>query len=250
MVKLKHKILIITAVWQRHDLTKVVLDYYGRMAASSDGRISLLAVGSEGEVSRKMCESRGWAYTEFKNRPLSHKWSALVKEARKMDFDFLVIAGSDDLLSRSLIEYYDRVYSADADYMLGLKDLYFYMMSSEESWHFHGYDVLKTIGAGRCLSRKVLDMCGWRPWYIYVINRGLDTHCSRYLARCGVGERAVLMGQAAGVGIDIKHYDIAITKEDRIIAKSTPSMNILEQWFPKEYEAVCEMMDKEALRCV
>ena len=148
---MRNKILIITAVWKRHDLTDIVLSYYGRISAASKGKISLLAVGSEGNLSKNICKRNGWAYIERPNYPVSHKWASLVEEAKNMNFDFLIIVGSDNLLSLSLIQYYDRIYCKDSDYMLGLKDLYFYMIVNHKSYHFKGYESMTSIGAGRCM---------------------------------------------------------------------------------------------------
>lgn len=248
-IKLFNRILIVTAVWQRHDLSDIVLSYYRDLASRAKGKISLLAVGSEGDKSKMLCENNRWKYIERHNIPVSRKWSSLMQEAKNMDFDFLIIVGSDDLLSLPIIKYYDKVYSGDKDYMLGLRDLYFYMLSSKQSYHFHGYPSLLTIGAGRCFSRKILEKINWKPWHEYSINRGLDSCCSVHLNRCGVQEKAVRMIDTKGVGIDIKHYRTAITEESRVIAKSTISENTLQKYFKKEYDLInnikCEKKKKE-----
>lgn len=241
-INLHKKILIVTAVWQRHELTEIVLSYYAKLAQRSKGKIQLLAAGSEGVKSRTLCERNGWNYIECPNDPVSFKWSTLTQEARNFDFDFLTISGSDDLLSLPLIRYYDSVYSSDAEYMLGLKDLYFYMMSSEKSYHFHGYETLKTIGAGRCFSRTILKKVNWKPWHDYAVNRGLDSRCSSHLIRCGITERPVRMKVTGGIGIDIKHHKVAITEESRIISVSTKCGNIFKSKFPEEYAAVKSLM--------
>ena len=236
-IKIKNRILIITAVWQRHELTEIVLFYYGKLAARSKGKISLLAVGSEGDRSKVMCENNGWKYIERSNDPVSYKWSALTEEAKNMDFDFIIIVGSDDLLSLSLIKYYDKVYSRDTPYMLGLTDLYFYMIRTKKSYHFHGYPSLKTIGAGRCISRSILERVNWRPWHTYTIQRGLDSRCSSHLNRMGVKEVGVRMADTRGVAIDIKHT-FSITDPNKVIDLSSESDNVLKNKFPEEYEKI------------
>lgn len=243
-IRLRNKILIVTAVWQRHDLTKIVLSYYGKLAEKCNGKLLLLAAGSEGEASRDLCNSNGWDYIESTNDPVSMKWASVVKAARKFDFDFLIIVGSDDLLSLSLIRYYDKTYSGNADYMLGLGDLYFYMMTSKKSYHFHGYASLQTIGAGRCISRNILNAISFRPWGESQLNRGLDSCCSSHLKLYDIKEKAVKMQQTKGVGIDVKHYEIAITDSSRVIARSSGSDNILKKNFPSEYKEIMKIKFK------
>lgn len=240
-IRLKNKILIVTTVWQRPELTDIVLYYFGKMAARSKGQIQLLAAGSEGAESMKMCHRNGWSYIERPNLPVSCKWAAVVKEASYLDFDFLVIVGSDDLLSLPLIQFYDKYYSRDSDFMLGLGDLYFYMMASAKSYHFHGYPTLQTIGAGRCISRKILEQINWAPWGQHQLNRGLDHCCSTILRTHWVPEKSVKMKDTGGVGIDIKHQSVAISDEARIIEKSSFSENILKRDFLAEYKAICKI---------
>ncbi len=230
--------MIVTAVWQRHELTDIVLSYYGKLAVRSKGKIQLLAVGSEGDKSRMMCERNGWKYIERSNTPVSHKWSSVIQEARNFDFDFLIAIGSDDLLSLSLIKFYDKVYSRDSNYLLGLRDLYLFMMSSGKSYQFNGYENLKTIGAGRCMSRNVLERVEWKPWSDYAINRGLDSRLSSHLLSCGIGEKWVKMSKAKGICVAIKHNRVAITEDTRIIAASTESENMLKKEFPVEYALI------------
>lgn len=237
-IKFSNKILIITAVWQRSDLTDIILSYYHRLASKSMGRMQLLAVGSEGHTSRSLCEANGWQYIERPNSPLSHKWSALTEHAKSLDFDFLIIVGSDDLLSMSLIRHYDRVYSGESNYMLGLEDLYFYRMINKRCYHFPGYPSLHTIGAGRCISRKILERINWKPWGDHSIDRGLDSRCSSHLQRNKIAERSMLMADSGGVAIDIKHYHVTISAIHPIIALSTESENILQKRFPLEYERI------------
>lgn len=237
-IVLKNKILIITAIWQRHDLTDIVLSYYGKLAARSGGRLLLLAVGSEGEKSRKLCEKNGWKYIERSNYIISHKLTAVVQEAKNLDFDFMIAIGSDDLISLSLIEFYDKVYSRESNYMLGLKDLYLYMMRSKKSYYFPGYQSMKTIGAGRCFSRTILDKLNWKPWSDFAIQRGLDSRCSSILLHLGIQERVLRMEVSKGVCIDIKHPEVAITKEANILAVSSESDNILKRKFPLQYARI------------
>ena len=60
---------------------------------------TLLAGGSEGELSRAVAEDNGWNYIEFPNSPLGAKHNAAMEWFRDKDIDFLIHTGSDDLMN-------------------------------------------------------------------------------------------------------------------------------------------------------
>jgi len=242
---MKKKILLITAVWGRHELTAIVLDYYRRIKESGIVDLQLLAVGSEGEVSRKLCEDNGWNYIEFPNDPLSLKWNALAKESQKYEWDMVVITGSDDLISEEVFVYYSNYYDRDRMDMLGLSDIYFhftYQPEGKQTYYFNGYGaqgIIKTLGAGRCFSRAIFERCNWRPWKNYRINRALDTHCSTYLRRFGIREVPVKMETMGCAAVDIKIAGENITSFHKLQDILTPSNeNILFAAFPRQMEKV------------
>jgi hypothetical protein len=201
------KIVLVTCIYQRPELTKIILSYYRNF------NLKLLAAGSEGEQSKQLAESCGWDYIETPNAPLTYKHTALFQAARERNPDAVLLIGSDDLLSTNLINYYQKNYSAEADYLLGLKDLYFYSAKTKKAIHhlgFIGNKIDFTIGCGRIFSRKLLDKIDWKPWGDEKTNRGLDIICSRRLAFQGIKERQITM-QESGIAVDIK-TNVGLTK--------------------------------------
>ena len=69
----ERKVALITAVWKRHELTSLVLNRFRNIKDELAGTISLelIAVGSEGATSQKLCESHGFTYIEQDNMPLN-----------------------------------------------------------------------------------------------------------------------------------------------------------------------------------
>ena len=65
----KPTIALITAVWKRPELTGLVLNRFKNIKFELSNKINLelIAVGSEGDVSRRLCESRGFFYVEYEN---------------------------------------------------------------------------------------------------------------------------------------------------------------------------------------
>jgi hypothetical protein len=167
----KSRLVLLTCVWKRPGLSRVVLRVYRRIQRSLAGQIDLklLAVGSEGDDSRRLCEDEGFDYIEYPNSPLSHKWNAGVQAARSYDPDGLIFAGSDDLLSSELFKAYAEKLKDGYDFF-GLSDLYFFDTQSGRLGYWGGYEHViperlgEPIGCGRCFSRNLLDQTVWNLW--------------------------------------------------------------------------------------
>jgi len=234
------KICIVTAVFGRHDLTKIVLDYYAKLSIDS-GLVIPIAVGSEGKESEQLCTNTGWGYLEYPNQPLSQKFNALFEATKPHDPDLVILTGSDDLISPEIVQYYINNVKPTHTNLVGLKDLYFYSISQDQTLYFGGYNSLgyknapRSIGAGRCFSREVLERMDFRPWQAEKLNRGLDSSSTKQMKRRGIGEDIITMADAGGCAVDIKHPHVSLTNwkfihaEDRIVANSDIEKHFLPE---------------------
>lgn len=231
------RIAIVTALWKRPELSKIVLDYY----ANNFPNISPLAVVSDDE-SAGVCAGADWPFCYHDNQPLSQKFNYVFSQAKHLNPDAVIIIGSDDLLSPELIEYYQKNYSPDADHILGLKDLYFYHAKRDWAIHHKGFIANKTkytIGCGRIFSRAVLDKLNWQPWGDENINRGLDLTCSRRLEKLSIGERQVTMAES-GIAVDIKFAENLTRMETFNFNFETVDVSILKNKFPEQFKAIAD----------
>lgn len=212
------RITIVTAIYGRHDLCAITIYYYRQLQQRSKHDITLLAVGSEGIKSAALCDTYGWHYTEYENQPLSQKFNHLFSEAEKTNPDLVILVGSDDLVSESIINWYADNIPNSYPHLVGLKDLYFYEIQNDITYYFSGYPPPspRTIGAGRCFSRHILDKMNFRLWADEKVNRGLDSCSTRQMARKGINEVAYTMEQLGGVAVDIKHPWVTLTKSEQI----------------------------------
>jgi hypothetical protein len=228
---MRKKILVVTAMYGRHDLTKIVLHYYAEIKRGFE--MQLLCVGSEGEKSKSLAEECGWDYIEAKNNPVSQKFNALFKESEKYDYDFMVLIGSDDLISPEIFQYYERTVTKETKHLLGLKDLYFYSIQNDEAVHFQGYPPPspKTIGAGRVFSRWVMERMNFTPWNDEKVNRGLDSSCTVQMRKRGIEEIAIPMMQTGGVAVDIKHPLVSLTNYKYLQNHPIADVSILDNAF-------------------
>ncbi len=237
---MKRRITIVTAIYGRHDLCEITLYYYRKLQQNSKHDITLLAVGSEGDKSAELCHCYGWHYTEYDNNPLSQKFNHLFKEAEKTDPELVILVGSDDLVSEGIINWYADNIPASYPDLVGLKDLYFYEIQNDITYYFSGYPPPspRTIGAGRCFSRHILDKMNFRLWADEKVNRGLDSCSTRQMARKGIGEKAYTMEQLGGVAVDIKHPWVTLTKSDQIRKHSEIlGSEILDKVFKSEMKS-------------
>jgi len=186
VTKSKVKLLILTCVWKRHELSRLFFYYYNRLGKKLSDviDIQIIAVGSEGETSQSICEEHGAHYIEYPNQPLSDKWQAGLDYARSFDFDALVVLGSDDFICENTLMFYSKQVSKGALF-LGFQDCYLHDFYSKKTIYWKGYGtsniqqsqshrVGETIGLGRVLRRDLLEFMDFDLWQGMNANKSLD----------------------------------------------------------------------------
>jgi len=206
------KIVVLTALWRRPNLARLVLRRYRAIQQELAGEIDFdfVAVGSEGKLSREMAVAEGWHYVEARNNPLGGKWNAAMPTVRKLSPDGLVIVGSDDWLSTPAFRFYAKGLR-DGVPLMGFKDIYFLYWKTARTLYFGGYQhptrVGESLGLGRCLPRAALEALSWTPWW-QSLNRGLDYSMMKRLRKLHPvikdGARIVRMADVGACAIDIK----------------------------------------------
>jgi hypothetical protein len=192
------RIALITTLWRRHDLTKIVLNYYRQFP-----NLELICVGSEGEKSKQLAE--GWHYIEHKNFPVSEKHNQALKNAKDLNVDGVVLIGSDDLMSKELFTFYQTL-DKNCPNVIGFEDSHIYYTETKELFHYTGLVFKQTVGTGRFFSKYVLDRCGWELWDNN-LNRGLDTNCTNKLKKMSIFETVYKLSDINGFFVDIKHTE-------------------------------------------
>lgn len=202
------KIAIVCAVYKRPLLTAIFLKYYAQLKDKYN--IVLIAVGSEGDISKNLCEAYQWHYVEHPNNPLSCKINRAFLEAKRFDVDAVIWIGSDDFISEGLLDHYFKNFSATTPAIMGLSDLYFYSVFHDETIYFKyhsdkGYE--KSMGTARFCSKLVLEKIN----YVLVPHpetRGVDFHAMENFKKHGIQEETFTMEQAGGICVDIKTDEV------------------------------------------
>jgi hypothetical protein len=253
---------MLTCVWKRPKLTKIILSYYSKLKEEVKNTVNLefVAVGSEGNKSREICEDAGFHYFEHENQPMSKKWQHGLEMTKKYDPDAVIIMGSDDIITKEIINFYvEKINSGHL--LVGIKDFYIYESSLKKLAHWRGYGKLndahrmdETIGLGRCLARPLLDKIKFDVWGGLELKRNLDGAMTNRLKEFGifpvsenncpmidcdgkllrVGHVGYKLNEINGFAIDIKSKT-NVTNFDRYLDRDPESVTFMEGGVLEDY---------------
>ena len=113
-----------------------------------------------------------FAMAKYRNNPLSYKRNMAIRTLQQIDFDAVILLGSDDYIDEAFLDYVERTIP-NFD-MIGFKDIYFQHEGSIYYWG--GYTNNRRgepAGAGKVYSRKFLECIKWNLFDV-ARDRGLD----------------------------------------------------------------------------
>lgn len=145
------KVLVFLAVWKRPEITEICFVGINRLIKNSRLPIEAFAVISE-ESMIPLCNKYNIKWTFYKNEPVGEKKNHALNEAMKLEWDYLLEIGSDDLVKDELIDLY-APYFGKYD-LFGTKDA---VIINSEDGQCRRLKSDTTYGLGRCMSRKALQ---------------------------------------------------------------------------------------------
>jgi len=147
------KLALHLCIYKRHDLEKIVIDYYKEL--QNKFNFDIIIGGSEGEKSKAITE--GCIYYEIENLPISDKHNKLLKHCK--GYDGVICIGSDDLIDeKTFAHYYD--YDPTLNRCYSFQDVYFYRTSDQKFNYFKG----GVCGAGRFFTKACLEHMDYEIW--------------------------------------------------------------------------------------
>jgi UDP-2-acetamido-3-amino-2,3-dideoxy-glucuronate N-acetyltransferase len=156
------KILVATIIWKRFDLFRKLVHHYHNLG------LDVLAIGSEGDISKKICEDLNCAYIEHPNDPLGSKMNRRLDYfLEKDEYTHILLVGSDDFLDEITI---NKIYENIPEYdVISWSDLYYIDDVTGEVLYSEGYKNSNTrrgepIAPGRCISKKVIRELRGQLW--------------------------------------------------------------------------------------
>jgi len=194
----KIKPCIVTGMWKRPEVFKIFGRHY------QDLGIDVIVAGSEGHKSKELAESFGFIYLERPNQPLAEKMNATITEGLKRGYTHFICVGSDDLLTKDLVDEYKRLIRLGYHF-IGVLDFYFYELETGRASYWGGYRDRKrfrnTCGAGRVLSRKLVESWNGKVWEG---ERYLDTSMQQKLATSDLPKYVFKLKDKGLLAVDIK----------------------------------------------
>lgn len=143
------KVLIFLAAWKRQAITEIC--FMGLKRLKNRFPIETFCVISE-EEKIPLCEKYGIRWVFYKNEPLGEKKNYGLNEAMKLEWDYLLEIGSDDLVKDELIELYSEHFGKH-DYF-GTKDA---VIIDSKTGMCRRLKSDTTYGLGRCIARSVIE---------------------------------------------------------------------------------------------
>jgi hypothetical protein len=180
----------------------------------------VFTAGSEGEASSNLARKHGLKYIECKNFPVSNKHNKLVESLRDVDFDYAVILGSDNLVSKNFTEKMEQVLTEKKPDFLQLKGLYFYNQKTKKTTYYNGF-----TGVGRCFSKNVLEALDYKLWSDG-LNSGLDTSSLNILETNGYKPFEIDIRDLGVEVVDVKYRDNITSHSVTLKGKAVDRLSI------------------------
>lgn len=205
------KLSLVTGAWQRHTLFEFFCRYYKDLQKKID--FELIVACSEPETIA-IAKKYGHSIAKIANQPLYRKFNAASEMAKGSDYCIMI--GSDDFLTAETLKHYIELFKEGYDYIFTL-DWYFYDTKTKKGLYWKGYSEPyrygKGCGAGRALSKNLMDKMKWNPW-ISGFDNLLDTGMEKQLDRIPHTEYGFRLRDEGLFALDIKS-DVNMTKFER-----------------------------------
>lgn len=196
-----NKIAISTLVWKRPQ----VFELFCKNFSSMPNKPIIVVAGSKGDECQDIAKKYGCIYEQVSNDRIGAKANHSVQMCKELDVDYIMLTGSDDLMSVEMWDYFSRF---DGE-VLGLLDFLFYHPRTERTIHWNGYRnrrVGEPIGAHKLIRKDVMEKINFEPFSNY--SKYPDEHDThKKLLSLGVEQKAVKMIETGGIGVDVKTPD-------------------------------------------
>lgn len=158
------KFIVLTCVFRR----RLTFNYcIGRMP-----EIERHIVYSNDEDKKELNNAHWYKH---QNRPISNKWNYGLKQLKDVEFDYVIMMGSDNWFCEDFLKVVEE--NIKGYDVMGFEDLYIEDFHNREAYYFGGYKGKrrgKLIGAGMIYSKEFLKTIDFNLWN-KPINKGLDS---------------------------------------------------------------------------
>ena len=137
-------------------------------------------------------------------------------QAKQTEADYYLLMGSDDIVGTDLMELYLKYIKEGYEYIY-LLDCYFYHTGLKMGLYWGGYRMKHNaghpLGAGRVLSKELMEKMDFQPWYDVKMSGLLDQAMNEKIAQIKPKARAIHCLSEGVFILDIKS-EVNMTKFD------------------------------------
>ncbi len=126
-----------------------------------------------------ICRKNDIHFIHRQNRPVTKKWNKGFDWLRTQDVDYVIIVGSDDIISNELMN--NLITAMDKDYdLIGIHEIFFFGTYGLYRNKLYRLNKNKMLGVCKTIHRRILDRIDWKPFPLER-NYGMDGMVSRLI---------------------------------------------------------------------
>lgn len=189
---------IITISFGRPQVLQLWCAQIKRLREELDMFIPAVVVSEPSDIN--ICNKYFVHHVSHVNRPVSEKFNRAFQYMRAIEMDYVMILGSDDIISTDLFR--ATVVEAEKGVdVIGVNTLYFFSgqgISRGTLVRLERPPTAPLLGVAKTVSKRVLDKCDWRLWNVEK-NWGMDAIASKVIK-----EHAETKATVKGMVVDVK----------------------------------------------
>ena len=221
----KKTIIVLSCVWGRVNITRMFIDGLLKTQEKLKDVYNFINIVVDSDYSNfeLFNNNPNFKYFNHQNLPVSNKWNYGLSQCKNFDFDYVLMMGSDDVISDDVLLKYNDFFESGYNY-IGLTDLFVYNTIDGKFYYWEGYSKNsgrfgESLGLGRCLHKEIIEHFNHQLWD-YGLNRGLDGSMEKRLKTLASVKKINFNSKDYGVSCDIKS-DVNITQLDTFINQLT-----------------------------
>lgn len=221
----KKTIIVLSCVWGRENITKMFINGLLSTEDKLKDVYNFINIVVDSDYSNfdLFKSNPNFHYYNHQNLPVSNKWNYGLTQCKNFNFDYVLMMGSDDIISDGVLLKYNDFMDLGYNY-IGLTDLFVYNTITGKFYYWGGYSINsgrygESLGLGRCIHKTIIEEYNYQLWD-YGLNKGLDGSMEKRLKTSPLIKKINFNSREYGVSCDIKS-ELNITKLNTFINQLT-----------------------------
>jgi glycosyltransferase involved in cell wall biosynthesis len=188
---------IITISFRRAKVLELWCASIKRLRLETEQFIPAVVVGDAEHY--EICSKYHIHHIAMQNHPATRKWNKGIEYLMGLGVDYVMILGSDDIVSTDLLKTLMTTMESNVD-LIGIKTIYFYCAEGKQKGQIRKLVSTNTLGVCRTIHRRVIEQTGvlWKKDSSW----GMDSECARNIAPFVRSMKVV-----DGIVVDVKNSE-------------------------------------------